>query len=185
MVSIMELWMPIVVSAVFVFIASSIIHMVLKFHNSDYKQLPDEDKIAEAMREAGVSPGYYTMPYCVDMKQMGSPEMMKKFEQGPVGMFTITKSGPPQMGKLLGLWFAFCLMVGVFAAYMAGRFLGPEAEYLAVFRIAGTTAFLGYGASEPIASIWKGQPWGTTLKHVIDGLIYALLTGGTFGWLWP
>ena len=119
------------------------------------------------------------------MKEMGSPEMIEKYKQGPVGLFTVMPSGPPAMGKQLGLWFAFCLVIGVFAAYMAGRTLGPGAEYLAAFRIAGTAAFLAYSASEPIASIWKGQPWSITMKHVFDGLIYALLTGGTFGWLWP
>ncbi len=185
MVSLMDLWLPIVLSAVFVFIASSIIHMVLKLHNSDYSQLPGEDKIAEAMREAGVSPGYYTMPYCADMKEMGTPEMIKKLERGPVGYVTVTPNGPPSIGKFLGLWFVFSLVISVFAAYMASRALGPGVEYLSVFRFAGTAAFLGYAAGEPIDSIWKGQPWGMTFKHMVDGLIYALLTGGVFGWLWP
>ncbi len=185
MVSIMELWMPIVVSAIIVFIASSIIHMVLKLHKNDYAQLPNEDKIAAAMREAGVSPGYHTMPYFADMKDAGTPEGKKKYDDGPVAFVTVIPNGMPAMGKFLGLWFVFCLVVGVFAAYMAGRFLGPDAEYLSVFRITGTTAFLAYAAGEPVASIWKGQPWSNTIRHMVDGLVYALLTGGTFGWLWP
>ncbi|MEE8524055.1 MAG: hypothetical protein V3T72_08995 [Thermoanaerobaculia bacterium] len=185
MVSLMDLWLPIVLSAVIVFIASSIIHMVLGFHKSDYKVLPGEDKIAAAMREEGVSPGYYTLPHCVDPKEMGKPEMLEKYNQGPVAFVTVTANGPPVMSKFLGLWFAFAVVISVFAAYLAGRTLGPGAEYLAVFRIAGTAAFLGYAASEPIASIWKAQPWGITIKHVFDGLVYALLTGGVFGWLWP
>ncbi|MEM7356045.1 MAG: hypothetical protein AAF657_34830, partial [Acidobacteriota bacterium] len=162
MVSIAALWMPIVVSAIFVFFASSIIHMVIKFHNSDYGQLPGEDKIAAAMREEGVKPGFYIMPYCLDPNEAAKPETRKKYEDGPVGLFTVAPSGPPAMGKQLGLWFAFCLVVGVFCAYMAGRLAGPDADYLAVFRITGTTAFLAYGASEPIASIWKYQPWSNT-----------------------
>ncbi len=185
MVSLIDLWMPIVLSAVFVFIASSIIHMVLKLHNSDYHQLPGEDAIAAAMREAGVTPGYYSTPYFADMKDMGTPEGMKKLEDGPVGFVTVMPNGPPAMGKFLGLWFVFCLVISVFAAYMASRTVGPDAEYLSVFRFASTTAFLGYAAGEAIASIWKGQPWGMTIKHIFDGLVYALLTGGVFGWLWP
>ena len=185
MVTLTALWLPIVLSAVFVFFASSIIHMVLPYHKSDYSKLPDEDKIAAAMRDAGVGPGYYAVPHCTDMKEMGSPEMQKKYAQGPVGLFTIGPSGPPAMGKLLGLWFVFCLVIGVFAAYIASRTIDPGADYLAVFRITGTVAFLGYAASEPIASIWKSQPWGNTVKHLFDGLLYALLTGGVFGWLWP
>ncbi len=185
MVSLIDLWLPIVLSAVFVFIASSIIHMVLKLHMSDYKQLPGEDEIAKAMREAGVTPGYYSTPYFADMKDMGTPEGMKKLKDGPVGFVTVVPSGPPAMGKFLGQWFVFCLLIGVFAAYMASRTVGADADYLAVFRVAGTTAFLGYAVGEPIQSIWKGQPWGMTFKHVVDGLVYALLTGGVFGWLWP
>ncbi len=185
MVSLTALWLPIVLSAVIVFIASPIIHMVIGYHNSDYKKLPGEDKIAAVMREEGVSPGFHSIPHAANMKEMGKPEHVEKLEQGPVGLVTIMPSGPPNMGKFLGLWFVFCLVISVFAAYIAGRTLGPGADYLAVFRYAGTTAFLGYAASEPIASIWKGQPWGVTLKHMFDGLIYALLTGGVFGWLWP
>ena len=89
------------------------------------------------------------------------------------------------MGKQMGLWFVFTVVISLFAAYLASRTLEAGVEYLAVFRIAGTTAFLGYAAAEPIASIWKAQPWGNTMRHVLDGLIYALLTAGVFGWLWP
>lgn len=185
MVSLTALWLPILLSAVFVFVASSIIHMVLGYHGSDYGKLPGEDDVGAAMREAGVQPGTYVLPHCKSPKDMGSPEMIEKYKRGPVALVTVTPNAPPAMGKLLAFWFVFCLVIGVFAAYLAGRTLGPGAEYLAVFRIAGTTAFLGYSAAEPIASIWKAQPWSVTLKHVFDGLIYALLTGGVFGWLWP
>jgi hypothetical protein len=185
MVSIVSLAIPILVAAVLVFIASSIIHMVLGYHKSDYKQLPGEDKIAAAMRAEGVAPGYYTLPHCLDPKEMAKPEVMEKYNQGPVALVTVAPNGPPAMGRLLGLWFAFALVISVFAAYMASRTLDAGVDYLAVFRIAGTTAFLGYAASEPVASIWKAQPWSITCKHVFDGLIYALLTGGVFGWLWP
>ena len=51
--------------------------------------------------------------------------------------------------------------------------------------MAGATAFLGYSLALIQESIWKGQTWGVTFKHVFDGLIYGLLTAGTFGWLWP
>jgi hypothetical protein len=34
-------------------------------------------------------------------------------------------------------------------------------------------------------SIWYSRAWINTIKSTIDGLIYALLTAGTFGWLWP
>ncbi len=185
MVSLMDLWLPILLSGVLVFIASMVIHMVTSLHKKDYKQLPGEDNIAQVMRDEGVSPGYYCLPYITDFKQLEKPEVMEKYTKGPVAFLTVTQNGAPTMGKQMGLWFVFTLVISTFAAYLASRTLAADVEYLAVFRIAGTTAFLGYAAAEPIASIWKAQPWGNTMRHVLDGLIYSLLTAGVFGWLWP
>jgi len=184
MVSLTALWLSIVLSAVIVFVASSIMHMLLPYHKSDYRQLPDEDKLLAVLRAAGLKPGLYHFPYC-SHKDMKSPAVMEKFKQGPVGMLTLFPSGPPAMPKFLGMWFAYCLVIGFFVAYLTGRTVAPGANYLAVFRVAGTAAFLAYGLGNLSNGIWKGQPWGVTLKEVIDGLVYALLTAGTFGWLWP
>ena len=185
MVSLPALWLPIVLSAVIVFIASSIIHMVLPIHKSDYRKLPDEEKVMEALRSVGVTPGpAYHFPHCTH-KEMKSPEMTEKFKKGPVGFLTLLPSGPVNMGKFLGLWFLYCLLVAVFTAYLTGRTVAPGTVYLAVFRVAGTVAFMGYGLGHFVDSVWKGQTWGVTFKHMFDGLVYALLTAGTFGWLWP
>jgi hypothetical protein len=184
MVPIAALWLPILLAAVIVFVASSIMHMVLPYHRSDYKQLPEEDKILAAMRTAGVKRGLYMFPHCTH-KDMKSPETMGKFKQGPVGMLTLFPGGPPAMPKFLGMWFVYCLIIGVFAAYLTGRTLHPGASYLAVHRVAGCAAFMAYGLGNLANGIWKGQPWRVVLKEVIDGLIYGSLTGSTFGWLWP
>jgi hypothetical protein len=184
-VQISALWLPILLSAVIVFVASSIIHMVLPIHKSDYRQLPDEDRVLDALRAAGVTPGpVYHFPHCTH-KEMKSPETVERFKRGPVGLLTVMRSGAPAMGKFLGLWFLYCLVVSVFVAYLTGRTRAPGTEYLEVFRVAGTTAFLGYGLAQVQDSIWKGQPWGVTFKHLLDSLIYGLLTAGTFAWLWP
>jgi F0F1-type ATP synthase assembly protein I len=185
MVSLTALWIPIVLSAVVVFIASSVIHMALKYHNSEYRQLPDEDAVLGSMRGGKIAPGFYSFPYAASMKEMGSPEMMKKYEQGPVGTANINPSGPPAMGKALGLWFVYTLVVGVFAGYLASRTLDAGAHYLQVFRIVGCSSFMAYSLAHLSDSIWKTKPWSMTLKHVFDGLVYALLTAGVFGWLWP
>ena len=116
---------------------------------------------------------------------MKDPELLKKFEEGPVGFFTILPSGPPAMGKCLLQWFVYSVAISFMVAYVTGRTVAPGTEYLRVFRVAATVAFLAYAGAEPIASIWKGRKWSTTLKNVFDGLIYAWLTGGVFGWLWP
>ena len=89
------------------------------------------------------------------------------------------------MGSSLAQWFVYCLIVGVFAAYITGRALEPGAHYLSVFRFAGATAFVGYSLALMQNSIWYKKNWSTTLKSMFDGLIYALFTAGVFGWLWP
>jgi hypothetical protein len=185
MVTIVSLWLPIVVSAVVVFIGSSIMHMVLTHHRNDTGKLPNEDALLEAMRKEGVRPGYYAFPRPPSQKDMCTPEMVEKYNKGPVGVMAVIPNGTPAMGKYLGQWFAFCLVISVFVAYLTGRTVSAGTEYLSVFRVAGTAAFLAYGMADPVDSIWKGQPWGVTVKHMIDGLVYALLTAGTFGWLWP
>jgi nucleoside recognition membrane protein YjiH len=185
MIPLTALWLPIVISAVLAFAASAVMHMVLPFHRKDYKVLPDEDKVRAAIREAKVPEGNYFFPHATDLKEARTPEMMAKFEEGPVGLMNVMPSGPPTMGKALGIWFVFCLVVSVFVAYLTTRTLGPGTSYLAVFRIAGTVAFMGYGLSECTNSIWKAQAWSTTVKSLVDAFIYGLLTAGVFGWLWP
>lgn len=184
MVSLMALWIPIALSAVIVFIASSIMHTVLKYHQSDCKQLPDEEKTMTALRGAGLQRGLYVFPYC-NPKDMKSPAMVEKYKQGPVGMLTVFPSEPPAMPKFLGQWFGFCLLVSFFVAYLTGHTVASGTPYLAVFRVAGTAGFMAYGLGQIVSGIWKGQPWSMTIKEVVDGLIYGLLTAGTFGWLWP
>jgi hypothetical protein len=184
MVPLTALWLPILLSAVIVFVASSIMHMVLPYHRSDYQPLPDEDKLLAALRAAGLKQGLYHFPFCTH-KDMKSPAMTEKYKQGPVGLMTVVPNGPPAMPKFLGLWFAYCLIVGFFVAYLTGHTVAPGAHYLAVFRVVGTAAFLAYGLGNLSNGIWKGQPWSMVIKEVIDGLVYASLTAGTFGWLWP
>jgi len=184
MVPLSALWLPTVLSAVIVFIASSIMHMVLPYHRSDYQRLPDEEKVLAGLRAAGLNRGLYMFPFSTH-KDMQSPATIEKFKQGPVGMLTIFPSGPVAMPKFLGMWFAYCLVIGFFVAYLTGRTVTPGAPYPAVFRVAGTAAFLTHGLGHLSNGIWRGQPWGVTLKEVFDGLIYALLTAGTFAWLWP
>jgi len=184
-VSLAALWLPILLSAVIVFVVSSIIHMALPIHKNDYRKLPDEDKVADALRSAGVTPGpMYILPHC-DHKNMKSPDVVEKFKRGPVGLITIRPSGTPAMGPFLVQWFLYSLVVGVFVAYLTSRTRPAGTEYLEVFRVAGTIAFCGYSLALIQNAIWKGETWGVTFKHVMDGLIYALLTAGTFGWLWP
>lgn len=185
MVTLGALWLPIVVAAVLVFVVSSLVHMVVGWHKRDYRPLPAEEQVLEALRANPLAPGLYMFPYCPSHQDMGKPEMSAKFVKGPVGHLTVIPSGAPAMGAYLAQWFAYCLLVGVFVAYLAGHTLAAGTPYLTVFRVTGTAAFLAYGLSQLVDSIWKGQPGGNTFRHVVDGLCYALVTAGAFGWLWP
>jgi hypothetical protein len=185
MVPIMSLWLPILLAAVLVFVASSIIHMLLTYHESDFGRLPDEDGVMDALRPFNISPGEYYFPFGAGRADRESEEWKDKVEKGPVAFINVFPSGQPEMGKSLVQWFAYAIVVGIFAAYVAGRALPPGAEYLEVFRFTGVTAFIGYSLALVQASIWYKRSWSTTLKSVFDGLIYGLLTAGAFGWLWP
>jgi hypothetical protein len=185
MIPLIALWLPILVSAVIVFFASFVMHMVLAYHRSDYRKLPDEDRVTDALRSAGVTRGpAYFFPYS-SFEEMKSPPMIEKMKRGPVGFVTVLPSGPPSMGKNLVQWFLYCVVISIFAAYLSGRLLAPGTYFLHVFRVVGTVAFLGYGAAHAQESIWGGRSWVVTFKHLFDSVIYALLTAATFGVLWP
>jgi hypothetical protein len=184
MVSLAALWLPILLAAVIVFIASSIIHMVLPYHKSSYRKLADEDAVRAAIRASNPSPGLYNLPYCTH-KDMNTEETQAKYKEGPVGHLIVLPNGPVSLPKYLLLWFVFCLIVGFFVAYLAGHTIQTGAPYRHVFRIVGTAAFLAYGIGGLVNGIWKGIPWKMVFLEAFDGLIYSLLTAGTFGWLWP
>jgi len=185
MVSLLQLWAPILLSAFLVFVSSSLIHMVIKWHNSDYGKLSNEDEIRAAFRKANPAPGQYVTPYCMDQKDMNSPEVKQKYMEGPVGFFYLLKPGAVNMGPTLGKWFVFNIVVAYFVAYVASRALPAGTEYLKVFQIVGTVGFLSYAGGAIPSSIWLGKPWGVTFKDIVDSLIYGMVTAGTFGWLWP
>ena len=183
--SLAELWLSILLSAVFVFIVSSILHMVIPIHKGDFAKLPGEEKLLEAMRSENLQPGSYMFPCGESMKDMGTPEMIEKCNKGPVGIMTVTVNGPQAMGKYLVMWFMYSILIGIFVAYIAGLGLEHGASFMTVFRMTAAAAILGYAASAVVDSIWKYQRWGITLKFVFDGLLYGLTTAATFAWLWP
>jgi hypothetical protein len=194
MVTVPQLWLPILLAAVAVFIASLIIHMVLPYHRSDVGRMPAEDEVLGAIRRSGARPGEYALPHAT-MKEMSSPEYVAKRSAGPVALVTVMPGGPPAFGTPMAAWFVYSIVVSIFAGYIAARAVAggpavpvaaqPLPDYLDVFRFAGTAAFVGYGLGIWQHSIWWGRPWTTTAKSTFDALIYALLTAGIFGWLWP
>ena len=178
------LWIPIVLSAVIVFIGSSIIWMALPIHKKDYKKLGDkEPAVMEAVRSWNLGGGMFMFPFC-DPKDRNSPEAKEKMAKGPWGVMSL-QAKPWSMGPMMGMWFFNLLLISFFVAYIASNALPAKAEYLKVFQIVGATAFLAYGGNALTDSIWKGRPWSQLPGSLFDAIVYACLTAGVFGWRWP
>jgi hypothetical protein len=179
------LWLPILLSSVGVFILSAVIHMFLPWHKSDLPKVPNEEKVREALRPLGIPPGEYVVPRAQGSKEMKSPEYAQKLKEGPVLALTVRRNGSVQMGSRMVAWFVYLIVVDIFVAYISGRALPAGATYLDVFRSAGTIAFSCYVVAQWEMPIWWWRSIGLTIKATIDGLIYAVVTAGIFGWLWP
>jgi len=185
MVPVASLWLPILVSAVIVFLASWIVHMFLPYHRSDFARLPQEDAVLDALRSLNIPTGRYLAPYANTPAQMQQPEYVEKRKRGPTLFLSLTTSGETGMGKSLLQWFVYVLVISLFTACLAQLAVAAGAPYPAVFKFVGIAAFMAYALGHPHQSIWYRQKWSVTAKYVVDGLIYALLTAGVFGWLWP
>ncbi len=184
--ALLSLWLPILLSAVVVFVISSLIHMVTKWHAGDYSALANEDAVREAIRAGNPAPGRYVLPHCADMKDMGNEAMLKKFQEGPVGHVTILPNGQHNMGKYLGQWFLWSLAIAVIAAYLAARLFGLDPNYArAAAKLVGAVTFIAHGFGTVSESIWMGRPWSTSGKFLLDAALYAVGSGLVFYWLWP
>jgi hypothetical protein len=185
MVTFGMLLIPIIGSAVLVFFASAIIHMVLPYHKPDYRKLPDEEAVRTALLNNLPGPGQYVIPWCSDMKEMASPEMIAKQNQGPNALLFLRPNGVVNMGGTLGKWFAVCLLISATTACLARQVLPAGSTYMTVFGPVATAAFMAYGYANLAHSIWGGRPWIIAIKELFDALVYGCLTAGMFGWRWP
>ena len=174
MVTLTALWLPILLAAVFVFVVSSVVHMVLPHHKSDYVKIDREDEVLAELLDKGVLPGEYMFPMPASMADMKSPEMQEKYRTGPVGWLTVMPAGGWNMGKSLGQWFLFSVLVSLLVAYVGSVSLEAGAEFISVFRLTATVAFLGYAVGDIPNSVWKGVRWSVTAKFIFDGVIYGL-----------
>lgn len=186
MVSIAALWLPILLSAVLVFTASSLLHMVLRYHSRDYTKLPNEDAVRAVIRSGNPEPAQYIIPHAFGPDDLQSPELRQKFAEGPIAILSIkSRGGTPSMAPSLVQWFIFLLLLSTGAGVVASLTLPAGTPYMHVFWVVGLAAWLGYAGGQIPNAIWWGKPWSVAAKDVIDGLIYALLTAGVFGWRWP
>jgi hypothetical protein len=180
-----QLWLPILTTAALVFVASSLIHMLFKWHNSDYQKLSNEDAVLAALRAGAPGPGQYVLPHCADMKAMQAEDMLQKYRDGPVGMLTLKANGPPAMGKALFNWFLLNLAVATIGAALALQTYGLQANPHHAGHLVGVLSFLTYAGGSLQAGIWMGKPWRSVAKDLLDGLIYGTISALVFMWLWP
>jgi hypothetical protein len=182
-----SLWLPIVAAAIGVFIASSITHMVLPYPRSDVRKLPadKEDVVLEALRRIDVPPGDYAAPHAGGSSGMRDPAFIAKATKGPLAFLTLAPGSVPSMGPYLGLWFIYCLVVSTCTALLVWQIVGPGGSTRLTFHYGSLIGLLAYGMALPQMSIWYRRSWTTTLKSLFDSVIYGLVTGGVFAWLWP
>jgi hypothetical protein len=157
----------------------------LPFHKGDFGRAPGQEALLYAFRKANVPPGDYVLPHAGSMEAMKDPAYVAEMERGPVVIMTVAKGAKPSMGGSLGLWFLYAVLVSVIAAYVTGHAVPAGGGYRSVMRFAGCTAFVGYSLALLQNSIWYKRAWRTTALYMADGLLYGLVTGGAFGWLWP
>lgn len=179
--SILDLWLPILVSAIVMWIASTLIWTVMPWHKKDYSKAKDEEGVRSALR--GAAKGFYSVPHCADQAEYKTPEMEKKLAEGPVAFITVLPDGSPSMAKNIVFTFVFFVFIAILCAYFVSRTVAPGTDYLGVFRVAGCVAWIANGVAHIPESIWFGRPWSSTVKSLTDALIYGLLAGGVFGWL--
>jgi hypothetical protein len=183
--SLFQLWLPVLVSAIGVFFASSLIHMVFKWHNSEYRALPNEDEVRKVIGSANLSAGLYSTPHCTDMKDMQGEAMQEKFRTGPVALITVRTPGAPAMGKYLVQWFILNIVVAALGGLLALQTMGIAANPHYAGHFIGLFSMIVYACGSVQESIWMGRPWSATMKNILDAFIYGVVSALIFWQLWP
>lgn len=179
------LW-PTLLATVAVFIVSSLIHTVSPWHKSDYPSVPDEDAFRKAVGGLRIPPGDYFVPKPASRAEMRSPEFLAKLTEGPRVIMTVLPNGYGSMAKPLIGWLIYCLVVTIIAGHVAfGVLHDRNPSYRDIFHTVALTAFAGYSLALWQARIWFEKSLSVTIKGTIDGLIYAIVTAGVFGYMWP
>lgn len=180
-----DLWVPIVVSGLAVFVMSALVWTVLPNHKKEFAKVGNEPGVRDALRTATLAPGRYVVPWMGDGDFMKSPEAKASLEQSPITYLTVHAPGMPNMGTMMAQSLASAILISAFVGYLGWHTLPPAAGYLEVFRITGTATFMAYGLGSISESIWFARPWKSLALNTLDSLLYAGIAGGVFGWLWP
>jgi hypothetical protein len=180
----LDLWLPIALSAVAVFFASFLAWAVLPHHKPDFHTFKEPDAVKDTVKSLGIPPGQYMFPcFGDDPVKMKDPAFKKAWMAGPHGVLHIWAS-PPNMGRNLSLTFLFFLVASIFVAYLSHLALGPADGFRRVFRVTGTAAVMAYAMAFIPNAIWFGRTLRSVVMDIVDGVAYGLLTGIIFGLLW-
>ena len=187
MVALSSLWLPIVLSAVATFMAGFVLWVVLPHHKSDWSPLPDEEATTSTLNAQSLAPGMYLVPHPGDDKNpQANPEWVAKVKaSSPAYVVVLPQAQLLNMGPTLGKNFAYLLLMGFFVAYVAAAALPMGTDYLKVFQVTGAAALLGHSMGAFPKAIFWGWTRSAVAKEFMDGVVYALVTAGVFGWLWP
>lgn len=182
---VMALWLPILVSGLAVFVMSALVWTVLPHHRKEFGGLANDDAVLATIRGGNPTPGLYMTPHFKSAEERNSAAGKARLEAGPMAFVTVMPGGNRGMGPMMAQSLVANVLVATFVAYLAYHTVDAGAEYLKVFRVAGTATFMAYGLGHIPDSIWFGRPWSSYLLGAFDALLYALIAGGIFGWLWP
>ena len=171
-----DLWLPIVLSGLAVFMLSAMVWTVFPHHKKEWGGFPNESAVADAVRAANLAPGLYHFPHAADQQAMGTPEMKAKMEKGPIAFVTILPNGQFAMGPMMAKSVLSSVLIATFTGYVAFHSVMAGAEYLTVFRIVGTVTFMAYAFGTMADSVWFGRPWKSWMLGAGDALMYALVT---------
>ncbi len=180
-----ELWIPILVSGGMCFVWATLAWVILPYHQTEWKRLPTEHDVLEALRKNIPPPGLYSFPFARGTDRTRA-DIRAALEKGPVGYVAITTAGRVDMSRMVVQSIIYYLLVSTLVAYVAwnaGLKLG--APYLSVFRMVGIVTTMAYVLGSVPESIWFGRPWKSWAIQLGDGVGFGVVTAATFAWLWP
>lgn len=188
-----HLWFPIVTSAVAVWIASALAWMLVGHHKGEWKQVPNEDEFIATIRRLGIPPGSYGFPEFRRLEGMSKEEKRGKWEEmqkSPIGLLRVW--GPIRMGRSMLLTFVVLLVTSVLIGYLGwnalphGTALGESRpEFTKTMQITGTAGILAYCVAGLPNDIWFQRSRREIAACLLDGVVFGLITGAVFAWLWP
>lgn len=173
-----RLILPIILSAVALFLASFSIRMGTPLHDGDYAKLPNEQEVMQAAEQ--IPGGRYVFPWA-SRAEYGSEEFLQRYVEGPRGMMVVYDE-PMNFPATLGLTFVFYLVAGMFVAYLAYKAIPVGAAFAEVFKFTAIAAIAIHGLGWLPQLIWYGDI--ALVPTMIDCVVFALLTGVVFGLLW-